>query len=478
MNGPIRRVSLVVMLMFLALVVNSSYAYLARTDSLNRDPANRRVRDAQFGVDRGDILVGNTPVVTSTPVDTRFAFQRGYAQGALYAPVTGFYSFEYGGSGLEQYYSARLSGTADSQFLQNVINTATGKRPQGDSLQTTLDARAQRAAAQALGNRPGAVVALDYTTGAVKALVSTPSFDPNDLASHDLNVSRAAWKKLTEDPAKPMANRAVREIYPPGSTFKLVVSAAALESGMTPDSMVDSPASLTLPGSTFQMTGSCGGEQITLKQALRVSCNTAFANLGSTLGDDALRAQAQRFGFGSTQLPELSGVASRFPSNPDAAQTMLSSIGGFDVAASPLQMAMVAAAIANDGVLFEPYLVEQMRGPDLNVTSTRRPNQLSLALAPANARALQDMMVDVVENGTGRRAQISGVRVGGKTGTALTSSSGDSSGRVPYAWFVAFADDPAIAVAVFVQDAGVDGSEISGGRYAAPIAQAVIESMR
>ena len=478
MNGPIRRVSLVVMLMFLALVVNLSYAYAFRTDSLNSDPNNRRVRDAQFGVDRGDILVGNTPVVTSVPVETRFSFQRTYASGALYAPVTGFFSFLFGGTGLEQYYSARLAGTDDAQFLQNLVNTATGKRPQGDSLQTTLDARAQRAAAQGLGNRPGAVVALDYTTGEVKALVSTPSFDPNELSSHDLNATQAAWQRLNSDPNRPMANRAVREIFPPGSTFKLVVAAAALESGMTPETMVDSPSTLRLPGSTFEMTGSCGGEQITLKQALRVSCNTAFANVGSQLGADALRRQAQRFGFGSTQLPELSGVASRFPANPDAAQTMLSSIGGFDVAASPLQMAMVAAAIANDGVLMEPHLVSQMRGPDLNVTSTRGAHQLALTMAPANARALQEMMVDVVENGTGRRAQISGVRVGGKTGTALTSSGNESSGRAPYAWFVAFADDPQVAVAVFVQDAGVDGTEISGGRFAAPIAQAVIESMR
>ena len=367
MNGPIRRVSLVVMLMFLALVVNLSYAYVFRTESLNADPANRRVRVAQFGVDRGDILVGNTPVVTSVPVETRFSFQRTYSSGELYASVTGFYSFMFGGTGLEQYYSARLAGTDDAQFLQNLVNTATGKRPQGDSLQTTLDARAQRAAAQGLGKRPGAVVALDYTTGEIKALVSTPSFDPNELSSHDLNATQAAWARLNSDPARPMANRAVREIFPPGSTFKLVVAAAALESGMTPETMVDSPSTLRLPGSTFEMTGSCGGEQITLKQALRVSCNTAFANVGSQLGADALRRQAQRFGFGSTQLPELSGVASRFPANPDAAQTMLSSIGGFDVAASPLQMAMVAAAIANDGVLMEPHLVSQMRGPDLGL---------------------------------------------------------------------------------------------------------------
>lgn len=477
MNGPIRRVSVVIMVMFLALLVNASYSYAFRTPSLNSDPANRRVRDAEFGTDRGDILVGNTPVVASTPVDDRYGFQRTYDQGELYAAVTGYYSFLYGGAGLERHYSSQLAGTSDVQFLQNLVDLATGKRPKGATLQTTLDARAQQAATEALGNRPGAVVALDYTTGAVLALVTSPTYDPNVLASHDLAATQEAWKTLNEDPGKPLANRAVREVYPPGSTFKLVVSAAALESGMTPDTMVSSPASLTLPNSTFEMRYNCGGEEISLRQALQVSCNTAYALIGDQLGDDKLREQAAKFGFGSTQLPELNGVASRFPDDPDRAQTMLSSIGGFDVAASPLQMAMVVAGIANDGVVMAPHLVSQVRGADLNVISSTRPRPLSTAMSAPNARALKDMMVSVVENGTGRRAQIPGVRVGGKTGTALTSSGG-SGGRTPYAWFVAFADEPKIAVAAFVQDAGVDGSEVTGGRYAAPIAQAVIEAVR
>ena len=478
MNGPIRRVAVVVMLMFLALMVNASFSHVFRTESLSSDPANRRVRDAEFGTDRGDILVGNTPIVTSTPVEDRFGFQRTYDQGELYAGVTGYYSFLYGGAGLERSYSSELSGTADAQALQNIVDAATGKRPKGAGLQTTLDARAQRAAARALGNRPGAVVALDYSTGGLLALVNSPSFDPNDLASHDLAATQEAYERLEADPSAPLTNRAVREIYPPGSTFKLVVGAAALESGMTPDTTVPSPSALTLPNSTFQMTYDCGGEEVSLRQALQVSCNTAFALLGDQLGADALRRQAERFGFGQPVLPELYGVPSRFPAELDRAQTMLSSIGGFDVAASPLQMAMVVAGIANDGVVMEPHVVSQVRGADLNVIRTHAPRPMSTAMSATNARALQDMMVSVVENGTGRRAQIPGLRVGGKTGTAVTASAGSGSTRVPYAWFVAFAEDPQIAVAVFVQDAGVDGSEVSGGRYAAPIAQAVIEAVR
>lgn len=477
MNGPIRRVSVVIMVMFLALMLNASYSYVFRTQSLNTDPANRRVRDAEFGTDRGDILVGNTPIVTSTPVDDRFGFQRTYDQGELYAAVTGYYSFLYGGSGLERTYSPQLAGTSDVQFLQNLVDAATGKRQQGASLETTLDARAQQAAAKALGNRPGAVVALDWSTGAVLAMVTSPTYDPNALASHDIAATQATWKTLNDDPTKPLTNRAVREVYPPGSTFKLIVSAAALESGMTPDTLVSSPATLRLPNSTFEMTYNCGGEEISLRQALQVSCNTAYAIMGGQLGADKLRDQARKFGFESPQLPELGGVASRFPTDPDPAQVMLSSIGGFDVAASPLQMAMVAAGIANNGVVMTPHLVTRVRGADLNVISTTQPRPLSTAMSAPNARALQDMMVSVVENGTGRRAQIPGVRVGGKTGTALTSSA-SGSGRAPYAWFVAFAEEPKIAVAAFVQDAGVDGSEVTGGRYAAPIAQAVIEAVR
>ncbi|MFV0405310.1 MAG: penicillin-binding transpeptidase domain-containing protein [Propioniciclava sp.] len=474
MNRPIRAVSVVVMTMFAALMVNQTYTYAVRTPSLIDDPANRRVRDAAFGTDRGDILVGNTAIVASDPVDDRYGFQRSYASGPLYASVTGYYSFLYGGSGLEQSYNQQLSGLSDDQFLDRIVDTATGRSPQGASLQTTLDARAQQAAADGLGDRPGAVVALDYSTGAVLTLVTSPTYDPTELATHDLDATQDAWKRLNSDENKPLTNRATREIYPPGSTFKLVVSAAALESGMSPDTLVQSPPAVRLPGSTHELrnAGNCGGDEITLSQALTVSCNTAFANIGGDLGADALRDQAERFGFDAAHLSELDGVASRFPEDPDAAQTMMSSIGAFDVAASPLQMAMVAAGIANDGVVMDPFLVSGIRGPDLNLISQTAPQRLSVALSRDNARLLQDMMVNVVDSGTGRRAQISGVRVGGKTGTAVTGE------RTPYAWFVAWADEPTVAVAVFVQDAGVDGSDVSGGRYAAPVARAVIESLR
>jgi peptidoglycan glycosyltransferase len=462
--------------MFIALMLNMTYAYVFRTDSLNNHPQNRRVTEAEFGTDRGAILVGSTAIATTKPVEDRFRFQRSYPSGALYAPVTGYYSFLYKRSGLEQTQNAHLAGTSNSQFVQRLIDLATGKRPTGASVVTTLDAAAQQAAAKALGDRPGAVVALDYKTGAVKALVTSPTYDPNTLATHDLNAAKASWEALNADAGKPLSNRATREIFPPGSTFKLVVSAAALASGMTPDSLVDSPDSLPLPGTSRPLgnSGNCGGTKISLEQALKVSCNTAFAGLGMKLGADAVRTQAQKFGFGSgNELPDLGSAASNFPAKLDQAQLAQSSIGQYDVAATPLQMAMVGAGIANNGVVMQPYLVSQVRAADLTVLETARPQQFSQAMTAENAQALQRMMVAVVTDGTGTRAQIDGVRVGGKTGTALTDGQ-----HTPYAWFVAWADDPSIAVAVFVQDAGVEASDISGGRYAAPIAKSVIEALR
>lgn len=472
MNRPIRGLAVAAMAMFTALLLNLSYLYVGQQGYLNERSENRRVADARFAQDRGPIMVGNTPVAESEPVKDRYKFQRSYPSGRLYAPVTGFYSYLFRTSALEETYSAQLSGVDDSQFLTRLINTASGAVPKGGSLETTLNAKAQRAAWNGLDGRKGAVVAIDYSTGAVKALVTYPSYDPNDLATHDLDASRKAWDKLIADPDKPMANRATREIYPPGSTFKVVTAAAALDAGMSPDSIVDASA-FKLPGSTRVISGNCGGTRITLSRALQVSCNPAFARLGVELGDEALRAQAERFGFGTRFLDDIGSAASRFPEEIDGAQTAMSAIGEFEVAASPLQMALVAAAVANDGVVMEPYIVDRVLDSDLRVTSQSRPQQQSVALSSENAAALSEMMVSVVESGTGGRARIPGVTVGGKTGTAHSDNE-----RRPYAWFTAWADDPQVAVCVFVEDAEIPATDIAGGSLAAPIAKAVIEALR
>ena len=472
MNRPIRGVAIAAMVIFTALMVNLSYLYVGQQSGLNERPENRRVADARFAQDRGPIMVGNTPIAKSEPVKDRYKFQRSYTSGELYAQVTGYYSYLYRTSALEASYSSELSGVDDSQFLARLIDSASGATPRGATLETTLSAKAQKAAWDGLAGRNGAVVAIDYSTGAIKALVSLPSYDPNELATHDLTASSEAWKRLNADADKPMANRATREIYPPGSTFKLVATAAALDSGMSADTLIDATP-YKLPGSTRVISGNCGGSKITLTQALEVSCNPAFARLGVRLGDEALRTQSEKFGFGTKFLDDIGSAASRFPEELDPAQTAMSAIGEFEVAASPLQMALVSAAIANDGVVMDPYIVARVLNSDLLVTSQTRAQQQSVALSSENAAALREMMVSVVQQGTGHRAQIPGVTVGGKTGTARSSND-----RRPYAWFTAWAGDPKVAVCVFIEDAEIPATDIAGGTLAAPIAKAVIEALR
>jgi peptidoglycan glycosyltransferase len=475
-NRPIRRVAFVALLMFGLLLANGTYMTLFRAQALAEEPQNRRVRDAEFAQDRGAILAaGKTEIATTASVKDRFRFQRRYPAASLYAPVTGYYSYDHGSSGLEATYNSQLAGTSDALFVRRLVDLATNRAPRGANVQTTIQPAMQEAAATALGNQKGAVVALDPKTGAVLALVTSPTYDPNEVASHDIEQAGKAYDRLAGAKARPLANRAVREIYPPGSTFKLVTAAAALADGQEPGSKVASPGRLRLPGTSTFLPNStnCGGNTVTLTQALRVSCNTAFANLGLEVGQEKLREQAQLFGFDQRHLGDLNGVASRFPDELDDAQLALSSIGQFDVAASPLQMAMVTAGIANDGVVMDPYLVSLVQSPDLRPLSTHKPRELSEAMTPENARKLQQMMVEVVASGTGGNGAIPGVAVGGKTGTAQSDPS-----RKPFAWFTSFApaDDPQVAVAVVVEDADIPRRDIAGGRVAAPIARAVMEA--
>jgi peptidoglycan glycosyltransferase len=476
MNKPIRRVAFVAMIMFALLLANGTYMMIFRQDSLAAQPQNRRVRDAEFAQNRGAILAaGKTEIAKTVSSKDRFKYQRVYPDGELYAAITGFYSYDRASSGLERTYNAQLAGTDDALFVRRLVDMATNKTPEGASVQTTIVPEIQKAAADSLGNQKGAVVALDPKTGAVLALVTSPTFDPNDIASHDIEAAGKAYDRLASDSQQPLSNRAAREIYPPGSTFKLVTTAAALADGKTPNSMVESPDRLKLPGTRVYLPNStnCGGTKITITQALKVSCNTAFANLGLDVGEQNLREQAQLFGFDRRHLADLGGVASQFPDEMNQAQLALSSIGQFDVAASPLQMAMVSAAIANDGVLMDPYVVSTVRSQDLKPIETHRPTKLSTAMTPENAKDLQQMMGIVVSEGTAHNAQIPGVGVGGKTGTAQSDPK-----RKPFAWFTSFAplDDATVAVAVIVEDADIPRNDIAGGRVAAPIARAVMQA--
>ena len=480
MNTPLRRISIVVITMFVALMGATTWTQFVRAPALNDDPRNVRTLYREFNNSRGPIVVGGEPVASSTVVEDSFGYQRAYANGPLYAAATGFYSVVYSPTGIENAANDFLTGTADSLFLSRVQDLFTGRQPQGSSVELTIDPAVQQAAWDALGDQRGAVVALDPTTGAVLAMVSKPSFDPNALAGHSTTAVNEAYRLLDDDPARPLINRAVSETYPPGSTFKLIDAAAALEAGMTADTQLPAPQSLPLPGSSASISNfggeACGsGETITLAEALRISCNTAFAQLGMDLGADALRVQAEAFGFGTDLgFPLRPTAPSRFPAAPDTPQTALSAIGQLDVRTTPLQMALVSAAIANGGTQLRPYLVQTVRGPDLEVVEETSPEPLGNPVSAATAAALRDMMLAVVESGTGVGARIPGVQVAGKTGTAQTTDD-----AAPHAWFTAFApaDAPRVAIAVVVENGGSMGNEATGGRVAAPIARAVIEAV-
>ncbi len=475
MNAPLRKVSLFLGLLMAALLMNITWISVGPTDELRADSRNRRVRDAEFSTQRGAILVGNEPIAVSVEADGRFPWQRTFPHGSTYSSVTGWYSYSFGRQELERTWNEELSGTASSQFVSRLVDLLTGNQPVGANLTTSLNPRAQEAAVTALGNNQGAAIAMDYTTGEILALASTPTYDPNLLADLTYETEAANWDSLLNAPDEPLKNRAVREIFPPGSTFKLVTAAAALESGYTPSTTVDSPTSYRLPGSSHSVGNStnCGGTEITLEQALATSCNTSFAKLGVELGQDKLRSMAQAFGFNSDPGIDLVSSPSQFPTQLDDSQLALSAIGQFDVAATPLQMLMVTSAIANDGALMKPHIVTSVVGTDLRVIHSVSPTEVSRPLKTENAKQLQQMMETVVTDGTGTPAQVSGLTIGGKTGTAQSDPD-----RPPYAWFVGYAKEPKIAVVVFVQNANMERDDISGGRVAAPIFRAIVEALR
>jgi penicillin-binding protein A len=484
-NKPIRTLSVFCLLLFAALLVNATYLQYVDAGSLNAHSDNRRVRDAEFARKRGAIVAGDTSVAESRTTSDQYVYQRYYKQPRKYAQLTGFYSYIYGRSGVESSENQILSGSDPRLFVNRVVDLVGNSQPKGGSVALTIDPKAQTAAYDGLAalgeNVTGAVVALQPSTGKVLAMVSSPTYDPNKLASHQFGDVTKSWKKLNADKNKPLLNRGIQEVYPPGSTFKLVTSAAALSSGQyTPSTIVKGGASLDLPQTTTNLVNengsNCGGDRITLTQALDVSCNVSYGSIGLKLGAAALRQQAEKFGFDQTYLNDLPGqVASRFPAKPDEPQTALSAIGQYDVAATPLQMAMVAAGIADGGTVMRPYVVDEIRAPDFSVLEKTDPEAYrSNAVSASVARQLTQMMVSVVDKGTGTTAQIPGIKVAGKTGTAQSSPE-----RPPYAWFVSFApaDDPKVAVAVLVEDAGVERNAISGSGLAAPIAKRVMEAV-
>lgn len=483
MNKPLRRIAIFCGLLVLALLVRANWLQYAQADGLKTDDKNRRVAIERYATPRGDIIVDGKAITGSVATKGNdFKYKRTWKNGKLWAPVTGYSSQIVGSRQLESLEDGILTGNDDRLFFRNTLDMLTGKKKQGGSVVTTLNAAAQKAAYNGLGNRKGAVAAIDPSTGAVLALVSTPSYDPSTFAGISQKDSET-FQKLDKDKDKPLLNRALRETYPPGSTFKVVTAAAALESGKVGsiDEKTDTEDPYKLPDTRTNLTNEHGDcEDASLQYALMVSCNTVFAKLSNEVGNEGMIKQAEKFGFNEPKLDTPVRAAESVYPEDNRPQNAMAGIGQASNRATPLQMAMVAAAVANDGKLMKPYMVDQLRASNLDVIETHQPEELSQAVSSETAQELQKMMEAVVNDpqGTGGRARIDGVTVGGKTGTA---QHGLNNSEKPYAWFISYAkvgdNSSPVAVAVVVEDGSANRGDISGGGLAAPIARSVMKAV-
>jgi peptidoglycan glycosyltransferase len=485
MNKRIQRLGMVIALLFASVFVQLNNIQVRQAEQLDNDPRNFRAITRAFNRPRGQIVTRDGVMIARTdPSDGQIAWQRTYPQGELYAQVTGYFSLNFGASGLEQTYNDDLTGSQrDATDLADYF----ADRTIVNNLTTTIDSMIQDTARNALVDqdgqpRRGSIVAMDPRTGEILAMYSNPTFDPTPLANHDDKVVRAAKTSLDNDPDKPTLARTYQETYAPGSTMKVVTASAAYE--RMPELTTTAypvSSSITLPGTGGRQLrnfggSSCGGKVDAL---LRVSCNTGFAQMGIDLGAQALVGEANDYGFDQQVPIDLPRPAvSNYPSVDellsDPPFVALSSIGQGNVTASPLQMCLVAATVANSGRTMTPYVQREIRDNNGVLVKSSAPTPWREATSAATAGNMRELMVDVVNNGTARRAAIPGVQVAAKTGTAETGEKGRDN-----AWLIAFApaEAPTVAIAVFVEQADSEegASGLTGGRTAAPIAKQVLQ---
>jgi penicillin-binding protein A len=479
MNKELRRVSIVIFMMFLTLFVATTSIQVLSAETLSQDQRNVRSIYDSYKTQRGSILVDGQPIAFSKPSDDLYHYLRTYTD-PMYSGVTGFFSNYQGATGLESAMNSYLTGQNSAQFFEQISALFSGNPVTGASVELTIDPAAQKAAWDALGNLTGAVVALDPKTGNILALVSKPGFDANLLAVHSGVESTNSYNKLLNAKTEPLKNRATTELFAPGSVFKILVATAAIESGKyTAESKLPNPVKFKLPGTNTYVQnsgeGKCGGKAtVSIADALRFSCNVPMAQLGILLGEDVIRAQAEKFGFGKKLSVPLSITPSVYPEGMDEAQLGLSAFGQFDDRMTVMQVAMMSAAVANNGLLMKPNLIENVLSSNLAALNTPSPSQLGQTMSPQTAASVRDMMIGAVARGVSSNASIKGVSVAGKTGTA---QNGDGE---PYTlWFTGFApaDNPQVAVAVVVANGGGIGQAGRGNSLAAPIAKKVMEAV-
>lgn len=477
MNQAIRSAWIVAMGMFALVLGSLTYVQFFQAGVLNDNPLNNRQLYQDFGRQRGPILVDGRAIAESVPSNDQFNYQRVYNEPELYAHLTGYYSLSLDSTQLEEKESDVLSGTSSSLFYDRVVGFFSGVDSQGASVELTIDPEIQRLAYDLIpAGQRGSIVVMEPSTGNILAMVSKPSYDPNLVSGHDTAVIAENAASLSEQPGLSIyTNPATESLVSPGSVFKLIDAAAALESGKyDAESQIPNPPALEFPGIEYTLpnfvTGNCADRTTAdLKFALEQSCNTAFAQIALDLGEDAIREQAAKFGFGEELAIPTRVVASSFPSDLTDPELAQSAVGQFDTRVTPLQMAMVASAIANDGQQMKPQLIKSIRASDLALIESPQPVVLRQSVSQETADQLSDWMVNVVDNGTATGAQVPGVQVAGKTGTAEVPGTGDN------AWFTGFApaDDPRVAVSIVMENVDIP----TGQQLTSPSAKRLIEAV-
>lgn len=486
MNAPLRRAGVVILVLFGLLFANLNWVQAYKADKYRNSPYNGRVQVAEYSRPRGVIEANGEPLAESKATDERLKYLRIYPDKLVYAPVVGYKPVNGAATGIERSENDFLAGTSDRLAADRLLEMFTGDNSGGGNVVLTINNKTQQTAYKELLNNQrnvgkGAAVAIDPRTGAIQAMVSIPSYDPNPLVNHDPKAAQAAFDKLNKDPDKPLINRAIGETLPPGSTFKTIIAAAALQSGYTEDKQIPAGSVYSHNGAVIRNAESetCPGSVISLKEALTESCNTGFAQLGVALGADKLKKTAQAFGFEQNDLTvgnldgsglpvaaSHTGSIANADGSTDQGALAQSSIGQRDVRMTPLQGALIAATVADGGQQMRPYLVQRLLASDRSVVYTANPQVLRRPIDGTVAAAMKDMMVSVVENGTGQRAQISGMTVGGKTGTAQNAVNAN-----PHGWFIGFAIDqngqPVSAVCVMLENvpgghASAEAARIAG----------------
>ncbi|MFJ5862258.1 peptidoglycan D,D-transpeptidase FtsI family protein [Pseudarthrobacter sp. NPDC092439] len=482
MNQAIRNSWVAAVAMFALLFGAISYVQVVGADELQANPWNQRAILQNYCNDRGAIVVDGTPIAESVEGSESCKFQRTYPQPELYAGITGYFSQNFGATGLERTMGEQLAGSSDQLFLDRVGQLFLGNQPKGASVELTIDSELQKLAYSLIpdGQR-GSIVVTDPKTGNILALVSKPSYDPNLVATQDPGAEAANMAELVKVPGINLNQNVsgpTGALLAPGSVFKLVDTAAALESGKyDADSELPNPAEMSFPGIDYKLPNYAGGNCYTRDKAsfafaLQQSCNTPFASIALDLGRDAIAEQAAKFGFGQDLGGQLKLGYARgngFPDGLDEPGLTQSAIGQKDVRATPLQVALMTAAIANDGVQMQPNLVKALRAPDLRIIEEPQPQQLRTSTTPEIAGQITEWMASAVSEGIARGAAVPGVQVAGKTGTAELGNGTNNS------WFTGFApaNDPQVVVTIVME--GVDIT--TGAQLTSPNAKRIFEAV-